>query len=119
MSSSFGCSHLYNLDASFGINLRQTESFPLEASYVMLMALQQLFLHLHLRGRQIVSSQPWQLLLNIHAALRVAILAFFLEAFSSCFQLLSDLCSNPRVAPKLIFGELALVKLQLVISTLP
>ena len=83
------------------------------------MALQQLFLHLHLRDRQIISSQSRQLLLNIYAAQRVAIRALFLEAFSFCFQLLSDHCSNLRVASELIFGELALVKLQLVFSTLP
>ena len=49
----------------------------------------------------------------------VAILALFLDDFSSFFQLLSDLCSDSCVPPEFIFRELALVNLQLVISTLP
>ena len=83
------------------------------------MALQQLWFHLHLWGRQIIPSQPWQLLLNIKAVQRVAILALFLDSFSSFFQLLSDRCSNPGVVSELIFRELALLKFQLVFSTLP
>ena len=83
------------------------------------MALQQLCFHLHHWGRQIIPSQPWQLFLNINAVQRVAILALFLDSFSSFFQLLSDRCSNLRVVSELIFGELTLVELQLVVSTLP